>query len=59
MACYDAYFGRTLVFYQGAHFPVLQCVWPDAQQRFPGQAGYAYSSTNQELLYPHENNLLS
>ncbi|MGY2134866.1 DUF4262 domain-containing protein [Hymenobacter sp. HD11105] len=50
-AHYDAYFGRALVFYQGADFPVLQCVWPDAQMRFPGQGGYAYTSANQELLY--------
>ena len=50
---YKDYFGRALVFYQGAHFPVLQGVWADAQQRFPNQAGYAYSSANQELLYPH------
>jgi len=48
---YDPYFGRALVFYQGAHFPVLQCVWPDAQQRFPGQVGYTYTSAKQELLY--------
>jgi len=54
LAYYDAYFGRALVFYQGTHFPVLQCVWPDAQQRFPGQMGYTASSTNQELLYLHE-----
>lgn len=50
---YEAYFGRALVLYQETDFPVLQCVWPDAQMRFPGQVGYAYSAANQELLYTH------
>lgn len=48
---YEGYFGRALVFYQGADFPVLQCIWPDAQLRFPGQEDYAYTAANQELLY--------
>jgi hypothetical protein len=46
---YDDYFGRALVFYEGTGFPVLQCLWPDALKRFPGDFGYADS--NQEALF--------
>ena len=46
---YEAYFGRALVFYEGPAFPVLQCVWPDALKRFPGDPGYTLST--QEVLF--------
>lgn len=46
---YEAYFGRALVFYEGPAFPMLQCVWPDAPKRFPGDAGYTL--TTQEVLF--------
>ncbi|RZK28246.1 MAG: DUF4262 domain-containing protein [Hymenobacter sp.] len=46
---YEAYFGRALVFYGELAFPVLQCVWPDALNRFPGDAGYTLST--QEVLF--------
>jgi hypothetical protein len=48
---YEAYFGRALVFYEGADFPVLQCLWPDALKRFPGDFGYVMA--NQEALFEH------
>jgi hypothetical protein len=32
---YAEYFGYALWFYQGENFEVLQCFWPDAQQRYP------------------------
>jgi hypothetical protein len=31
------YLGFALWFYQSAVFPVLQCVWPDSQHRYPWQ----------------------
>lgn len=46
---YEAYFGRALVFYGDAAFPVLQCLWPDALKRFPGDVGY--NSANQQALF--------
>jgi hypothetical protein len=32
---YAEYFGYALWFYQGDNFEVLQCFWPDAEQRYP------------------------
>jgi hypothetical protein len=32
---YDAFVGQALRFYSGASFPLLQCVWPDKNGRFP------------------------
>ena len=46
---YEQYFGRALVFYGDTLFPVLQCLWPDAQSRFPGDEGY--NSYNQEAFF--------
>lgn len=46
---YEAYFGRALVFYGQPTFPMLQCVWPDALKRFPGDMGYTLST--QEVLF--------
>ncbi len=37
---YDEYLGWALWFYQGADFPVLQCVWPDKAGVFPWEPGY-------------------
>jgi hypothetical protein len=46
---YEAYFGWALVFYGEHTFPMLQCVWPDARKRFPGDTGYTLST--QEVLF--------
>jgi hypothetical protein len=46
---YEQYFGRALVFYGKTTFPVLQCLWPDALKRFPGDVGY--DPSNQETLF--------
>jgi len=46
---YEQYFGRALFFYEETTFPVLQCLWPDALKRFPGDFGYDQS--NQEILF--------
>jgi hypothetical protein len=32
---YPDYFGYARWFYRGDKFPALQCVWPDAQHRYP------------------------
>ncbi len=46
---YETYFGRAFVFYGGLAFPMLQCVWPDALKRFPGDVGYTLAT--QEILF--------
>jgi hypothetical protein len=33
---YPDYFGRAIDFYRDKPFPVLQCLWPDREGRFPG-----------------------
>jgi len=40
---YRDYFGFALWYYQGPHFPVLQCVWPDRYARFPWDDEYPES----------------
>lgn len=32
---YDPFFGYADWFYKGADYPVLQCIWPDRNSRFP------------------------
>ena len=32
---YPEYYGCALWFYQGATFPALQCIWPDAEHHYP------------------------
>jgi hypothetical protein len=32
---YREYFGYALWFYEGENFPMLQCVWPDQDHRYP------------------------
>ena len=50
-AYYADYFGEAGHFYQGWHFPVLQLIWPDQQQRFPWEAEfYAPWKYQQPLL---------
>lgn len=36
---YARYFGYALWFYEGPHFPMLQCLWPDREHRYPWDAG--------------------
>lgn len=38
---YAEHFGRAQLFYQGDDFPVLQCLWPDHEGRFPTDPEYA------------------
>ncbi len=37
---YREYLGYARWFYRGSDFPVLQCVWPDKERRFPWDEGY-------------------
>jgi hypothetical protein len=37
---YREYFGYARWFYQGNRFPVLQCVWPDNQHRYPWHSAF-------------------
>ena len=37
---YKDYLGCALWFYEGGSFPVLQCVWPDKQSKFPWDDGF-------------------
>ncbi len=37
---YRNYLGYALWYYQGTEFPVLQCVWPDSQHRYPWHPDY-------------------
>lgn len=46
---YEEYLGRAIVYYSGSNFPVLQCIWPDSERRFPDDKSYAV--TSQEILY--------
>jgi hypothetical protein len=40
---YPEYFGVRSQHYEGDDFPVLQCLWPDKQGRFPTDAGFPES----------------
>lgn len=46
---YDEYLGRAIWLYQGYEFPVLQCIWPSKDNKFPWENGY--NVTIQEELY--------
>ena len=37
---YKEYLGFARWYYKGNDFPVLQCVWPDKQHRFPWDDGF-------------------
>ncbi|QDU28160.1 hypothetical protein ETAA8_32600 [Anatilimnocola aggregata] len=39
-AAYSEYLGYGRWFYQTASFPVLQCIWPDNNHRYPWQADF-------------------
>lgn len=38
-AAYRDHLGYAVWFYDGAEFPVLQCIWPDREGRFPWEEG--------------------
>ncbi|HWL08425.1 MAG TPA: DUF4262 domain-containing protein [Planctomicrobium sp.] len=37
---FTEYFGYALWFYEGHHFSMLQCVWPDRAHRYPWNASF-------------------
>lgn len=48
---YQDYFGYALWFYEGPNFPMLQCVWPDQNNRFPWDSEFdAQMVDNQPVL---------
>lgn len=38
--CYREYFGYACWYYEGLDFPMLQCIWPDREGRFPWQQDF-------------------
>lgn len=48
----DPFLGYALWFYQKRAFPVLQCLWPDKQNRYPWEATFVDGDLElQPLLY--------
>lgn len=41
---YREYFGYALWFHEGPNFPMLQCVWPDRDHRYPWDDGFQAQS---------------
>jgi hypothetical protein len=37
---YAEHFGYASWYYKGQNYPVLQCLWPDAQGKFPAEPGF-------------------
>jgi Domain of unknown function (DUF4262) len=49
---YDPFLGYALWFYGPVEFPVIQCLWPDKENRYPWDEGFANSDYEiQPLLY--------
>jgi hypothetical protein len=49
---YEQYLGYGCRHYGHAEFPVLQCVWPDRDHRFPGEPGAAAFLAAAQPLVP-------
>lgn len=49
---YKEHVGRAIAFYKGLDFPLLQVLWPDARNRFPGEPGTSESSFRGQPLLP-------
>ncbi len=47
---FRGYLGYALWFYKGRDFPVLQCIWPDKQGRFPWETGFSEDLLPQQPL---------
>jgi hypothetical protein len=47
---YRDYFGQATAFYKGHSFQVLQCLWPDKQGLFPGDADFTESLRPRQTL---------
>jgi hypothetical protein len=48
---YANLFGQASWFYGGDDFPVLQCVWPDRQGRFPGERDFDLTFSDLQPTY--------
>jgi len=51
---YPEYLGYARWFYQGDDFPVLQCVWPDSQQRYPWHGNFSENLAGRQPLLSDE-----
>jgi hypothetical protein len=51
---YRPFLGYARWFYQGSAFPVLQCIWPDKQQRYPWGEGFRRDWAWAQPLLFHE-----
>lgn len=49
---YRAYVGYALWFYESMDFPLLQCLWPDRESRFPWDANCDDSCRGLQRLTP-------
>jgi hypothetical protein len=47
---YKAYVGYALWFYRRGDFPLLQCVWPDSQQRYPWHPEFQPALASRQLV---------
>ena len=47
---YSEYLGSAIGFYDGTHLPALQIVWPDKEDRFPWEGGYAAASVASQVV---------
>ena len=48
---YQEFFGYARWFYEGDDFPMLQCVWPDREHRYPWDA--EYEAQSQPVMATH------
>lgn len=46
----DDYFGVAIEYYKNDQFPAMQLVWPDYENRFPWEEGFAHSLTDKQPL---------
>lgn len=51
---YGDYAGFALWFYGGPSFPMLQCLWPDRENRLPGNAGFPERLAELQQMTPLE-----
>jgi hypothetical protein len=51
---YREYLGFARWFYQGDDFPVLQCIWPDSQHRYPWHPDFNQNLASRQPLLSEE-----
>lgn len=53
---FQEYLGYARWFYQGDDFPVLQCIWPDGQGRFPWHPEFPKALTTRQPVLTEDKN---